>query len=93
MSDATGEAQKPSALELWFASMKSGTARQLTAVAQALPGVRYARVLEDPDTKAVVVLADLEADVPPQVVADCVAAHAAAGSVVEVIRVSQRDCS
>lgn len=87
MSDVTGEARKPSALEQWFASMKSGTARQLTAIAAALPGVRYARVLEDPDTKAVVVLADLDGETTPQVVADCVAAHAAAGSVVEVVRV------
>ena len=87
MSDVTGEARKPSALEQWFASMKSGTARELTALARALPGVRYARVLEDPDSKNIVVLADLDGETTPQVVADCVAARAAAGSVVEVVRV------
>lgn len=75
------------AFQAWFASMKSGTAKELTALAAALPGVRYARVLEDPTTKAVVVLADLDGETSPQVVADCVAARAAAGAVVEVVRV------
>ena len=75
------------AFQSWFASMKSGTAKELTALAAALPGVRYARVLEDPTPKAVVVLADLDGETSPQVVADCVAARAAAGAVVEVVRV------
>lgn len=85
---ATTKGKPPgAAFEQWFASMKSGTARELTALAAALPGVRYARVLEDPTTKAVVVLADLDGETSPQVVADCVAARAAAGAVVEVVRV------
>ncbi len=87
MSDATGEAQKPSALTQWFASMKTGTAKNLHEIAAALPGVRWCRVLEDPlNRDLVVVLADLDGETSPQAVASCVAAHAAAGAVVEVVR-------
>ena len=55
------------ALTQWFASMKTGTAKNLHEIAAALPGVRWCRVLEDPlDRDLVVVLADLDGETSPQ---------------------------
>lgn len=93
MSDVAGEAQKPSALDLWFRSMKSGTADQIEAVARAQPGVLSARALEDPrDRTRVVILVWRASEVTSHAaMVEAIQAVAAAGAVVEVIM--QRDCS
>ena len=87
---ATTKGKPPGdAFQAWFASMKSGTAKELLDLARSVEGVTMARVLADPfDTSAVVVLVEFALDTVAGVLAvrEALREHMAAGARLEVIR-------